>query len=66
MACRLADILIGKTTPLPAAEDLTGMERVQTRTKKDASVAMRATESGIVDKEMSWIGSMNLTENRNL
>ena len=43
------DIIIGKTSPLPASED-TGIE--QRHQKRDASTALRAHENGIIDNVM--------------
>eukprot|EP00184_Porphyridium_aerugineum_P002310 CAMPEP_0184699762 /NCGR_PEP_ID=MMETSP0313-20130426/5905_1 /TAXON_ID=2792 /ORGANISM="Porphyridium aerugineum, Strain SAG 1380-2" /LENGTH=1727 /DNA_ID=CAMNT_0027158887 /DNA_START=239 /DNA_END=5422 /DNA_ORIENTATION=+ len=51
------DILVGKTAPLPNAEELgaaPGQESAQvaSKSKKDVSVGAKATESGVVDKVM--------------
>ncbi|KAL6072260.1 DNA-dependent RNA polymerase II [Balamuthia mandrillaris] len=43
------DVLIGKTTPLPAQED---EQRTQKFSKKDTSTCLRSAETGIVDKVM--------------
>jgi len=45
------DIIIGKTTPLIANEDELG-PRSQKSTKKDSSIALRSSESGIIDQVM--------------
>merc|ERR1719295_2222229 len=46
------DIIIGKTSPLPTADDPT-MQALSGRraqqTKRDSSIALRSSESGIVD-----------------
>jgi len=44
------DIIIGKTTALPAMDEEGG--RTQKFTKKDTSTALRSSESGIVDQVM--------------
>lgn len=43
------DIIIGKTTPIPADAEELG-QRTQYHTKRDASTPLRSTESGIVDQ----------------
>lgn len=45
------DIIVGKTTPLPVSDDELGprQQRIQ---KKDSSVALRSSETGIVDQVM--------------
>eukprot|EP00698_Gefionella_okellyi_P015837 TRINITY_DN4491_c0_g1_i1.p1 TRINITY_DN4491_c0_g1~~TRINITY_DN4491_c0_g1_i1.p1 ORF type:complete len:1180 (+),score=270.94 TRINITY_DN4491_c0_g1_i1:116-3655(+) len=45
------DVIIGKTTPLPAADDAPG-QRMQRYTKKDSSTHVRSTEVGVVDQVM--------------
>jgi DNA-directed RNA polymerase II subunit RPB2 len=45
------DILIGKTSPLQQAEGLSAAQPKK-QTRRDASIAMRANESGIVDNVM--------------
>lgn len=43
------DIVIGKTTPLPALEENLGAARAARQSKKCSSTTLRASESGIVD-----------------
>ncbi len=46
------DIIVGKTVKLP--EDPSGA--VQRFTKRDASLALRGAESGVIDQVRAWLG----------
>lgn len=46
------DIIIGKTAPLPQVTDGLTSQRAQQQTRRDASAALRSSESGIVDQVM--------------
>ena len=45
------DIIVGKTVPIPEDSDELG-QRTQRHSKRDASISLRSTESGIIDHVM--------------
>jgi len=53
------DIVIGKTQPMPASAEMLAGKAALQQTKRDASTAMRITESGICDAVMLSVDREN-------
>jgi DNA-directed RNA polymerase II subunit RPB2 len=54
------DIIIGKTTPLPPLADAARLGTERNKTKRDASTALKSSESGIIDQVLLTTNSNGL------
>ena len=60
--CSGGDIIIGKTSPLPPVDGNKQTTTLAARqTKKDSSTALRASETGIVDRVSSSFNAFHLS-----